>query len=263
MIKKILIRKEEKKRIEGCNKKVSIVKQRKYFVNDTSRDFHSSEGSINKSDLMKKDGSRIKSNIGKEFYVFSPHFSDIYEKIRRTAHIIPLKDIGLIITETGVNKNSRIIDAGSGSGALATFLASIAKQVTTYDIRDDFIEIVKKNILLLDLKNITVKHGNIYDGINEVNNDLVTLDLPEPWKAVDSSAKCLKIGGFIVAYNPSVPQISDFVEAIRNDSRFILIKIVELSEREWEFDERKIRPKSKSTIHSGFLAFARLVSKDK
>src|SRR3989338_7529993 len=124
-------------------KKILITKQgKKFYAKDLNQDLHTQHGYIKKEDLGKaKEGESLKSNTNKEFFIFEPSFIDIYRKIKRDAQIIPLKDIGLIIAETGINKESRILDAGSGSGALACFLASIAKEVVTYEIRDDFIEV--------------------------------------------------------------------------------------------------------------------------
>ena len=183
----------------------------------------------------------------------------MYKKIKRDAQIIPLKDIGLIIAETGINKSSIVLDAGSGSGALACFLATIAKEVITYEIREDFIEIVKANIEFLGLKNIKSKNIDIYNKIEDKNIDVVILDLPEPWNALDSCSKALKAGGFLVSYSPSVPQVADFVNAIRKNENFVCIKTSEVVEREWEVEERRVRPKSKGIGHSGFLSFARKV----
>ena len=164
-------------------KKVLITKQgKKFYVKDLTKDFHNQYGFIKKRDLKKKDGSVLKTNTKKELSIFSPSFIDLYRKIKRDAQIIPLKDIGLIIAETGINKNSKIVDAGSGSGALACFLAHLCKEMITYEIREDFINIVKKNIELLNLKNLKIKNRDIYDGISEKDVDLIVLDLPEPWK---------------------------------------------------------------------------------
>ncbi len=228
---------------------------RKYLVKDESKDFHCTEGVIKSEDM--KEGSTAVSNTGKEFTVFSPTFIDLYGKIKRDAQIIPLKDVGRIITETGINKDSVIVDCGAGSGGLSCFLAGIAKKVTTYDIRDDFIAIVEKNKEFLGLSNLTIKKGDFYEGVDERDADVVTLDLPEPWKALGSAYDALKTGGFLMCYNPTIPQISDTAEAIRKDGRFAIQKIIEITEREWEFDKRKIRPISRTTIHSGFLLFSR------
>ena len=126
-------------------KKVLITDQGKNsLLKALMKDLHTQYGFVKKEDLKAaKDGSVVKSNTGKEFFVFEPSFIDVYRKIKRDAQIIPLKDVGYIIAETGINKESRILDAGAGSGALSCFLAGIAKEVITYDIREDFIKIVK------------------------------------------------------------------------------------------------------------------------
>jgi tRNA (adenine57-N1/adenine58-N1)-methyltransferase len=243
-------------------KKILITKQgRKFYARDLSQDLHTQYGFIKKEDLKKaKEGDLLKSNTNREFYIFSPQFIDLYRKIKRDAQIIPLKDIGFIIAETGINKSSKVLDAGSGSGALACFLAATAKEVVTYEIREDFIEIVKSNIEFLGLKNVKIKNKDIYKEIDDKNIDVVILDLPEPWNAIENCAKALKPGGFLVSYSPSIPQIADFVNAIRKNEDFVYLKTLEITEREWEVEDRKVRPKSKGLGHSGFLSFARKVT---
>ena len=243
-------------------KKVLITKQgKKFYARGLEQDLHTQYGFVKNEELKKaKDGDSIKSNTDKEFFIFGPSFIDMYRKIKRDAQIIPLKDVGCIIAETGINKESRILDAGAGSGALSCFLASIAKEVVTYEIREDFIEIVKKNIDFLNLKNIEIKKIDIFQKVEEKDIDVITLDVPEPWNAINSCSKALKPGGFIVSYSPSIPQVADFVNAIKKNENFVYIKTVEISEREWEVEERKVRPKSSGIGHSGFLSFARKVT---
>lgn len=234
-------------------------KNDKFLVKDTSKDYHTKYGFFKKEDLKAKAGSKVISNTKKEFTVFDPYFIDLYRKIKRDAQIIPLKDIGLIVSETGINGNSKVVDAGSGSGALCCFLANIAKEVVTYEIREDFIEIVKKNIDYLGLKNVKIKNKNIYEGVNEKNIDLIVLDLPEPWKAIGSAKKALKAGGFLVSYSPTIPQSADFVNEINNDKDFVHVKTSEIIERNWEIDGRKVRPLSQQIGHSGFISFVRRI----
>ena len=242
-------------------KRVLITKEgRKFYAKNIDEDLHTQYGIIKKEDLINsKDGTLLRSNTNKEFFIFSPSFIDFYRKIKRDAQIIPLKDVGYIVAETGINKESRILDAGSGSGALSCFLASIAKEVVTYEIREDFIEIVKHNIDFLSLKNIKIKNKDIYEGIDEKNVDVVVLDLPEPWKAIGSAKKALKAGGFIVSYSPSIPQTMDFVNEINKNENFVHVKTSEIIEREWEIDGRKVRPRSQAIGHSGFISFARKI----
>jgi len=256
---KILIKKPKKEFIKDLNRTITIEKQRKYLVEDISKDFHCQEGIIQKKDLKKKDGSKIQTSTKKEFTLLSADFIDIYKRIKRSAQIISLKDIGTIIAYTGINKNSKVVDAGAGSGALACFLAHICKEVTTYEIRDDFIKIVKENKERLNLKNLKIKNKDIYRGIDEKDIDLITLDLPSPWNALASVEKSLKIGGYLVSYSPTMPQVIDFVNIINKKDNFIHLKTIELIKREWEIDGRKVRPFTTQNVHTGFLSFVRKI----
>lgn len=242
-------------------KKILIAeKGKKFYLRELDQDFHTQFGFVKKEDIKKsKDGEILTTNMKKELSIFSPSFIDGYEKIKRLAQIVPLKDIGAIIAYTGVNKKSKIADAGSGSGALACFLANLVKEVTTYDIREDHLAVVKKNIEFLGLKNIKTKNKDIYGCIDENDIDLLTLDLPEPWKALQSAEKALKTGGFIVSYSPTTPQTADFVNAVNENKKFIHVKTMEINEREWEIEGRKVRPKSQSIGHSGFISFVRKI----
>lgn len=233
---------------------------KKFYVRDVSSDLHTQFGYV-KAEAIKKArvGACLKTNTSKELYVLKPSFIDVYRKIKRSAQIIPLKDIGTIVTETGINAKSRVVDSGAGSGGLACFLANLAKEVTTYDIREDFIKIVEHNKKLLDLKNLIIKYKDIYEGIDEKDVDVITLDLPEPWKAVKSAEKALAIGGFLVSYSPSIPQVMDFVSEIKKSKKLIFIRTIEIIEREWDVDERKVRPKTQTIGHSGFISFARKI----
>lgn len=225
-----------------------------------NQDLHTQFGYIKKDEIEKSQpGTELKTNTGKSLFVIEASFIDLYEKIKRQAQIIPLKDVGAIIATSGINKDSIVIDAGSGSGALACLLAHLVKHVYTYDIREDHLKVTLHNIEFLGLQNVTAKLKDIYNGIDETNGDLVTLDVPEPWKALNTCCSILHPGGFIMSYSPSIPQVSDFVEALQKTPSLIYIKTIELIEREWEFQARKIRPKSRGIGHSGFLSFARKV----
>ncbi|MBT5023009.1 methyltransferase domain-containing protein [Candidatus Woesearchaeota archaeon] len=256
---KILIRKGKKQYFEDIDREVTLAKQRTFYISDLSKDFSTDQGIIKKTDLEKKDGSVIKTNKDKEFNIFTANFIDEYRRIKRLPQIIPLKDIGFIISQTGIGKDSIIVDGGTGSGALSIFLARFAKTVTTYEINKEHIAIVQENIKDLKIKNLKLKNKSLYDGIDEKNVDLVTLDIPEPWLVVSHAEKALKPGGFLVSYSPTITQTADFVNALPEHKNLVHIKTIELMEREWQVEGRKVRPKSKQIIHSGFLSFVRRI----
>ena len=254
---KILIRKGKKKYFEDLNKEVTIFKESYNYIKDTSKDFQTKYGIIRKKDLAKT--GKVISSTKKEFSLFPASFIDEYKRLKRGAQIIPLKDIGTIITKTGINKNSIVIESGSGSGALSIFLSQYVKKIYSYDICKKHLEIVKENINALRIKNILLKEADAYKGFKQRNADLICLDLPDPVKAIEPALKSLKLGGFIVSYSPMIVQSVDFVNTVLKNDALIHIKTVEIIERDWEIDKRKVRPKSKTNIHSGFLSFARRI----
>ena len=133
------------------------------------------------------------------------------------------------------------------------------KSVTAYEKREDFLKIAENNIKRLGLKNIELKLQDICEGISERDIDLITLDMPTPWEVVPHAEKALVSGGYLVSYSPSTPQVSDFVKEIRNNKNFQLVKVVEIIERPWKFEERKIHPEFNILGHTGFLVFARRI----
>lgn len=256
---KILISKPKREFIKELNREIDVVKLKKFYVEDVSKDFSTNYGIISKEDLKKKSGSVVKSNTGKEFIILDSDFIDEYKRIKRTSQIMTLKDIGHIISYTGVNKNSRIIDAGTGCGGNAIYLAHLCKEVVSYDINKENIKVAKENIKKLGLKNIKVKEKSVFSGIDEKEFDLVVFDLPTPWNAIKPAEKALKVGGYLVVYNPQITQTQDFVNAVRNDDNFIYEKTIELIERNWKIDGKVVRPRSEGIGHTGFLTFVRRV----
>ncbi len=221
---------------------------------------HTKDGHISSAAIKKaKPGQVLKTNTGKEFSLIKPGFLDFHRKLTRGAQIVLPKDIGSIVAYTGVNGKSRVIDAGAGSGALACFLANIAKDVVTYDMRDDHLAVVRENIHWFDLKNVIAKKGDIREPIREKNRDVMTLDIPDPWNALDTAALCLKVGGYLTAYVPNIPQAERFVKAVDEHPLFLQTKTLEVIEREWQIQDRRVRPKTQGLMHTAFLVFTRKI----
>ena len=241
------------------NMKLLITDENKMFP-FKGKDIHTKWGYIRKEEIEKSPvGSVLKTNKDKELYVINSTFRDLYSKIKQQAQVMLPKDITAIIANCGITKKSRVLDSGSGSGGTACFLATIAKHVYSYEIREDHANIAKKNAEMLGLNNITIKERDITKGIQEKNLHVVILDLPEPWLAIESCKKALTPGGWIVSYSPNLTQVKKFVSQIGQDKRFVYAKTIELIEREWEVEERKLRPKYRMLGHTGFLSFARRV----
>ena len=241
-------------------KKILETKQgEKYSIRDLDKDFHTKYGVIKSGDLKKaKDGDIILSDHHEECAVYSPSFIDIYRKIDRLAQIPLLKDIGFIIAELGLGRDSVVIEGGSGSGGVSCFLANVVKKVHTFEIKDEHVKIVEKNILDLDLKNIDIHKKSMYEDLVIKDADAVFLDLPEPWNAIDPSKNALKLGGFLVSYSPNLTSVNEFVNSLTKNKSFSYIKTVEIIEQPWEVQDKRIKPISEKQ-HSGFISIARKI----
>tara|TARA_Y100000034_G_C6855755_1_gene388868 strand:+ start:552 stop:1271 length:720 start_codon:yes stop_codon:yes gene_type:complete len=230
-------------------------KNKLVYVKDTSKDFHCEYGYISSKDLQKN--GLVETNKGVKLYLIDAEVSDKVNKIKRAPQIIPKKDIGFILAECGVNNKSIVVEAGSGSGHATIQLALHAKKVYSFDIREDHQKISKRNVDSLDLKNVTFKIYDIYEGIPVKNVDLLLLDLPSPWEVIKHFDK-VKQGGHIVNYSPTIPQVMDFVNQLPEYCYHV--KTIELVQREWEVKGRKVRPKTFQELgHSGFLSFVRKI----
>ena len=177
-----------------------------------------------------------------------------YKKLKRGPQVILPKDIGAIITYTNVNKNSICVDAGTGSGWMAVSLAKLAKQVISYDTRDDFIKIAEYNKRLVNAENLILKKGDVTKKIQERNVDVVVLDMPNSDKALKNAYKALKEGGFVVGYLPHTEQLNMFVKKMEK-LKFKNIHSIELIERDMLVREQGTRPSTKGVWHTAYLSF--------
>ncbi len=232
--------------------KILIGKGKKHYVKDLE-DFHTGNGIIKKEELSKDIAV---SDKGETFTVINPTFPDLWQNLKRGPQIIQQKDIGLILAKTGINKNSVCVDAGGGSGSLCLSLANIAKEVTAYEINPEHYKVIHQNMQSFGITNLELKQGNVYERIEEKNVDVITLDLPEPWRALEHVETSLKKGGHLVIYLPNLTQIKMFIDACRTSS-IRVIEIIELLERKWKIHDQIMRPEHEMLGHTAFLVFCR------
>lgn len=242
--------------------KVLIDEQyRKFLIGDNlDKDLQLDFGVLSKDQLnAAQNGDVLQSHLGKKVFVLDASFVDIFEKIKRGPQIITLKDAALIAAYTGISDKSIIVDAGAGSGALISYLGNVVKpsgKVYSYEVSDEFIKLASENIKDLNLQDtVIIKNKNIYDGIDEKNVDMLSLDLPEPWRVIEHANKSLKIGGYFVAYLPSMTQVQIFVSALTKNYR--IEQIFEDLQRNWIVRGQIARPESMMLGHTGFITIAR------
>ena len=231
---------------------------KKYMVAD--QEFHTDFGFIKEEDIVKsKAGDVLKTHLGREFKVIKPNVNDYIELMERKCSIILPKDIGIITAKTGIGSGFRVLDAGTGAGATALHFGNIVGEngdVYSYEVREDFTEIAKRNIQGFGLNNVQVKCQDVTEGIDEKNLDLVFLDLPKPWDVGEHAKESLKIGGYIATYTPFIEQIQ-ILQRVLKKIGFSEVESFECIFRGIEVTNRGTRPKTRMAGHTGYLTFAR------
>ncbi len=178
-----------------------------------------------------------------------------YRKLKRGPQVILPKDIGIIIAYSGIGKESRCVDAGTGSGWLAVSLARLCKEVVSYELREDFIKIAERNKEISGVQNLTIVNKDITKGIRERDVDLVTLDMPNSDKAVRHAYKALRPDGYIMGYLPHMEQVKKFVTKLEKTG-FRNTYVLEVIARDMLVRESGMRPSTKGVWHTAYLAFA-------
>ncbi len=230
-----------------------------YIIDEKNGDYHCKEGTIKNEDLIDDNINIVKSSTGREFFKTQVNKTDEMSRIKRGPQIIMAKDIGYILSRTGIDRNSKIVEAGGGSGAATLFLSRFVKELHTYELNEDNIKIIEYNLRRNNVDNVKLTHGDLIDYIDgEDNIDLVFLDMPEPWVITNKNLLGLKKGGYVVCYVPSVTQILEIVKYVFERDDFYLEEVSEVILRHWRVKERVARPEHrKETDHTAFLVFVR------
>lgn len=213
-----------------------------------------------KADILegKKPGDEFDFNK-QRFRVLKPRFVDVFNNINRGPQIITLKDAAVICAKTGLGGGDRVLEAGAGSGALTIYLAHHVKpngRVYSYEVRDDFLKIAEKNVEFAELSEwVELKQGDVYERIDETDLDVIVLDLPEPWQALDNARKALVPGGFLVCYIPTANQLIQLSE--QNWDGFFDVYAMTSLHQYFQLKRGAVRPTTKGLAHTGYLLFAR------
>jgi tRNA (adenine57-N1/adenine58-N1)-methyltransferase len=194
---------------------------------------------------------------------FRPTLDDFVLKMPRGAQVIYPKDLGPILMLADIHPGVRVLESGVGSGALSMTLLRAGAVVTGYEIRDDFANRARSNVEGFLGPEATARYRvelrDCYEGIDETELDRVVLDLPEPWQVVKHAEQALRPGGILVAYTPSIIQVSQLRERLAT-ANFAMAGTLEVLHRTWHVEGQAVRPDHRMVAHTGFLTHARRVS---
>ncbi|UCG69348.1 MAG: tRNA (adenine-N1)-methyltransferase [Thermoplasmata archaeon] len=219
-------------------------------------------GVYNPKELIGKDFYERIEIGGRKFMIFAPSIYDKISAMERKAQIILPKDGMFIVFYCDIKSGDRVVEGGAGSGALTILLANSVRpkgRVISYEKREDFIKIAKKNLVSAGLNDfVEFKRGDVTETINEKEVDSVVLDIPNPWDALNNAIAVLKLGGHIACYSPTVNQVEKTVKEMK-DLGLEGVKTLETMQREMVVGDRGTRPSFDTLGHTGYVTIGRKV----
>ncbi len=225
---------------------------------------HTHKGYVDLSDIIGLEwGSEIRTNKGSPVEIHKPTLADIVEKLGRATQIIYPKDSGFIIVKSGIKPGDRVVEIGTGSGALTIVLATFLGpegRVYSYDLKESSLKTAERNLKALQLSNVVLKLKDAKQGIDESDVDAILMDVPDPWEILPMAHERLKPNGIFVAFVPSCEQIGRTVVRAR-EVGFSMVEVHEILDREYESDERRTRPHPRMIAHTGFIIVGRKVAR--
>jgi tRNA (adenine57-N1/adenine58-N1)-methyltransferase len=171
----------------------------------------------------------------------------------------------LILVYADVFPGATVVEAGTGSGSLTLALSRAVGaegRVISYEVRQDHHDQAVENINAWyegsggKPENLELRIGDLFEGVPETGVDRMILDLPEPWHAIGQVTESLAPGGVFCCYLPTIPQVSQTVEAMRR-ARFSFLTTLEGLVRTWNIEGQSVRPDHRMVAHTGFIVTGR------
>jgi tRNA (adenine57-N1/adenine58-N1)-methyltransferase catalytic subunit len=238
---------------------------RRYLVRLRPGETWHSHGGALPHDLIlgSLEGTRVRSTGGMAFVCFRPRLADFVLKMPRGAQVVYPKDIGAILVEGDIHPGVRVLEAGTGSGALTIALCRAVGQegrVVSYELREEFHAKAVRNVEAFFGKVpewLDLREGDLRSvAATGETFDRVILDLPEPPILLDAVAAVLEPGGIVCTYLPTTVQAQAIVLALQGRG-FEQVTTFETLQRTWHVTERSVRPDHRMVAHTGFITVAR------
>ena len=213
--------------------------------------------------LGSEEGVIVHSTMGEQLTAFRPRMSDFILKMPRGAQVIYPKDIGALLVYADIAPGGRVLEAGTGSGALTLALCRATGgegQVVSYEARADFHQTAAANIEAFFGKVphwLDLRLGDVRDVASTGDAfDRVVLDLPEPWAVLAEVGAVLRPGGVICTYLPTTNQMQQSALALE-EAGYGEVETFEVLLRSWHVTRRSVRPDHRMVAHTGFVTVAR------
>jgi tRNA (adenine57-N1/adenine58-N1)-methyltransferase catalytic subunit len=237
-------------------------------ANKASPQFHTHAGIVELSKVVsRRFGESVLTSLGEQIVILRPVSLDYIMKSERKTQIVYPKDFSYIAARSGIRSGSRVLECGTGSGALTTYFASLVAPeglVHTFEAREDFYSIAKKNVTKSGLSQfVKFENTNLLDPsvvLRPNSYDLAVLDTGDPWLLLKIAHGALRGSGFVFCICPTTNQLETVVESMK-DGLFCDVESVEIMLRHIEARAGKTRPSMRMIGHTCYLASGRKVQR--
>jgi tRNA (adenine57-N1/adenine58-N1)-methyltransferase len=208
-------------------------------------------------------GTSLVTPIRSAYLALRPTLAQRIMNMERQAQIIYPKDLAAMLSEADVRPGARIIEVGTGHGAMTMSLVRAVGdkgRVVSYEIRADHARQTRHNLrrFVGEAEWWEVKVANpAQAGFDERDFDAAIIDMPSPWELAANLVPALRGGAPAVFLLPTVPQVVKLVEALRETGKFAHVQTFELLKRFWNVDGPSVRPEMRMSAHTAFLISAR------
>src|SRR5437899_3816123 len=135
--------------------------------------------------IGRQEGIVVTTQMGARLLAVRPTFAEqVTGRVRQAQPIYP-KDLGAILVGADIHPGARVLEAGTGTGALTmAALRAVGPTgvVVSYELREDFLEAARRAIVdtMGEIPpNLSLKLGDVYAGVEETEMDRLLLDVPE------------------------------------------------------------------------------------
>lgn len=206
-------------------------------------DMQTKFGMFRHNDMIgKKFGSQISAHSGKGFvHIMAPTPELWALSLPHRTQIVYSPDSSYIVHRLQIRPESRVIEAGTGSGAFTHALARTIGTdgaVYTYEYHEERHAKAVEEFKEHGLDNVVCKHRNVCEQPFDENlATAVFLDLPAPWLAIPHlfKPKVLDLNEtvHICCFSPCIEQVSKTITVLSKHG-FQSIEMVEIQARRWE-----------------------------
>lgn len=239
---------------------ILLVRDGREFLCEPGEELHTDLGVLRVPD-DPTPGDAVESHLGETFHIRALRGPDLFDHMERTGAPMMPRDIGLLIGETGVASDDRILDAGTGTGVLTAYLASAGAEVVTYEEDASAADIARENMTLASVSDlVTVRNQDVTMELDTLMADdpfdVITLDTEDAPAVVERAPELLVPGGFVAVYSPFI-EAARTVNECAEDAGMRDVETIETIQRRMDVDERGTRPTTRGVGHTGYLTFGR------